>query len=289
MLGKLLKHEFKSVGKVLAVVNLVIIIITFIGCIMLNLGVFDSTTGIFVASFLITFYALSLAGFAFATLIYLYVRFYRNLFSAEGYLMHTLPVTSTQLFHSKLLVGYFWAVVNGLLIILSLVALGYAAIYHASGSVNDIYIMQFFEENGMLISMVNGQEVRFSFHDIFGYTPVQFLLLIIVMQLIGSFSSLLMGYLSILLGQLVEKHKLGAAIGFYFAIYVGHQIISSIIMLLPNLRFIFLSAATETVSTNFLFDYFGGLFKGAIITQLVLGLIFYLVSFLLMRRKVNLD
>lgn len=41
-------------------------------------------------------------------------RFYRNLLGREGYLMHTLPVTETQLILSKLLTSMVWVLCSGL-------------------------------------------------------------------------------------------------------------------------------------------------------------------------------
>ena len=41
-------------------------------------------------------------------------RFYQNLLGREGYLMHTLPVTETQLILSKLLTSMVWVLCSGL-------------------------------------------------------------------------------------------------------------------------------------------------------------------------------
>lgn len=41
-------------------------------------------------------------------------RFYKNLLGREGYLMHTLPVTETQLILSKLLTSMVWVLCSGL-------------------------------------------------------------------------------------------------------------------------------------------------------------------------------
>lgn len=41
-------------------------------------------------------------------------RFYRNLLGREGYLMHTLPVTETQLILSKLITSMVWVLCSGL-------------------------------------------------------------------------------------------------------------------------------------------------------------------------------
>lgn len=286
MLGKLIKHEWNSVGRLMGAVNLAIVVITILGCFMLNLGILETPNAPLIASLLMTLYGLSLIAFGFLVIIYLYVRFYRNLFTAEGYLMHTLPVTPAQLLHSKLLVGYFWAAVNGLLIVLSVITLAYAAISHAAPLLDMEDIQLFFQSDGASIPL-DKTSIQLSFQDIIGYTPVQFALLLLLMQLISCFSTLLMGYLSILLGQLVEKYKLVATIGFYFALYMANQILSSIVLLIPSTH-LFL-ADMDSGNMNFLPDYFHSLMPTVIITQVILGLIFYIISNLLIRRKPNLD
>ncbi len=278
MLGKLLKYEWNSVGRILPYVNLAILVITAIGCVVLSSGALNGAFGAFLTPLLFLFYIVSLTSFMLLTLLYLYVRFYRNLYSREGYLMHTLPVTPLQLFHSKLIVGFFWTFLNDLLIILSPVGL---VVLADKGSGNPS-ILQFFSEDGL------GQGSPFSFRTVFGYSLPGFILLLLLLTAVGCFSALLTGYVSILLGQLVEKYKAAAAVGFYFVFYMANQIISSISILLPNFQLLAASSEPDAVQ-NFLPRYLHGIFSASLITQLVIGIILYLVCVLLARRQVNLD
>lgn len=287
MLRKLLKHEWKSVSKVLFPVNLAIILLTVIGCIILSTNLFDTKEALPLAVLLLVLYALSLMSFSFVTLIYVYVRFYKNLFTSEGYLMYTLPVTPTQLFHSKLIVGYFWTALNSLFTILSFAALGFAAGFHAAVKEADSVPSSFLNE---MFSISINEEITetFSFADLFGYPPVEFFILLLTMILISCLSTVLMGYLSILLGQLMEKFKLAASIGFYIAIYLVTQIISSIAMILPNIH-LMVGNLDSTSPTNAMAELYHNLLPSTIVTYLILGSIFYVISLLLMRRNVNLD
>lgn len=282
MLGKLLKHEWKSTCKIMTAANLTLLLLTLTGCCILNTDIFDSQESALLAVFLIIFYALSLAAFSIITGIYLYTRFYRNLFTSQGYLMHTLPVTPLQLFHSKLLVGYFWSSVNALLTILSVILLSFVAGYHYVDTYGAENVQDLLQDLDMVISTGNG-DWTISFRNLFGYTPLQILGLMILLQLSGSLASLLMGYVSILLGQLMEKYRLACAIGFYIALYIGNQIISSVLILSPTLY--------KSVSTmgSFLNSYYKNMLPAAVFSQLILSFIFYMVSVLLMRRKLNLD
>lgn len=284
MLRKLLKHEWKSVNKVLLPVNLFIILITIVGCTVLNTDIFDTEESWPIALFLLIFYVLSLMTFASITLIYIYVRFYKNLFTAEGYLMHTLPVTPIQLFHSKLIVGFSWSAFNCLLTLFSTAALGFSAIVTVAKEENIDDISRFFLDD----PIVNNRNQSFSFSEMFGYPPATFLILILLLLLTGCLVSILMGYLSILLGQLMEKHKLAASIGFFIVIYFFMQMVTSIAILLPNSNTL-VNAMDNDTSVYFTNIFYRNLFPASIISQIILSVAFYFASCLLVRRKVNLD
>ncbi|MCI9081987.1 MAG: hypothetical protein HFI70_06675 [Lachnospiraceae bacterium] len=286
MLKKLLKHEWKSVGKILLPINLGIILLTIIGCIILSTDTFETEESLPLALLLFLFYTLSIMTFSGVTIIYIYVHFYKNLFTVEGYLWHTLPVTRTQLFHSRLLIGSFWCSLNSFLTVLSAAALGFTAGFHAATE-EKMDSLQSLLMDGSLSKSADGTTVDFVFSDIFGYSPVIFIILLLLVLLTSCISSVLMGYLSTLLGQLVEKYRLAASIGFYMAIYMITQTITSLVMIAPNIHMI-LSSDDET-STYFISNFFGSMFPAAIISQIILIVIFYTASLLLIRRQPNLE
>lgn len=269
MLRKLLKYEWKDTRRLLLPLNLVIILLTIIGCILLNTSIFDADTGILLAVPLFGIYLLSIIAFSFTTLIYIYVRFYKNLFTAEGYLMHTLPVTRNELFHSKLIMGYFWFFLNSMLTALSTGALGFSVGFHAAAT-------------GM------ADEIDISFTELFGCSPLVLLLWALAMLVVSSLSSVLMGYVSVLLGQLMERNKLAAAVGFYFGIYMVIQLISSLVMM--SLTIIeAMNNVEEEVSLVFMPNGLPLIFPFMSIFYLILSIVFYMVCRILINRKVNLD
>ncbi|MCI8298780.1 MAG: hypothetical protein HFI69_00230 [Lachnospiraceae bacterium] len=285
MLRKLLKYEWKSVSKILFPLNLGIIVLTVIGCAILTTNIFDTKEALPVALLLVIFYTLSIMSFSGITLVYIYVHFYKNLFTAEGYLWHTLPVARTQLFHSKLLTGCFWCCLNTLFTMLSTAALGFAAGLHAAQK--DMDALQRLLMDGSLPTTADSAMAGFSFTDIFGYSPVIFVILLLLTMLTSCISSVLMGYLSILLGQLMEKYRLAASVGFYIGIYLITQTFSSLAMITPNIRLL-LDSGNES-SSYFLSSFFCTMFPAAIISQLILILIFYFASLFLIRRNINLE
>ncbi len=275
MLKKLIKYEWKDTRRLLLPINLAIIALTLVGCAMLSTSIFDSKEALIFSIPLLLLYVLSIMAFSSVTIIYIYVRFYKNLYTAEGYMMHTLPVTPMQLFHSKLIVGCCWFGLNSLLTTLSVMALGFAAGFHQA-SIN----MNFDTVNLNL-------DPSISFADIFGYPLPTFLLWMLALLVLGAFSSILMGYVSVLLGQQMERNKLAASIAFYFGIYMVIQVITSVAMMV--LEFIALNDTANESFTATMSDTFRMVFPLMGIIYFAVGIVFYIICRLLMNRKVNLD
>ena len=75
----------------------------------------------FVATLIL--YVIMLLASTWGMLIFLGIRFYRSMYTDEGYLSHTLPVTANQLFLSKILVSGVWYLFISIGIGISVVAL----------------------------------------------------------------------------------------------------------------------------------------------------------------------
>ncbi len=284
MLRKLIKHEWIATRRILLPLNFAIILITLVGCLFLGTNILHSQNSLPLVILLILLYAFSMIILTTISSVYLLVRFYKNLFTAEGYLMFTLPVTPVQLLNSKLITAYLWSFISSLLSIASIFALGfssgYYAVAHNSSNTKEEFLSSF------VYSLSDGTQSSFSFQDVFGYSAPDFLILCVITLLIGCFFSLTMGYLAIALGQLIGKYKLACSIGFYIALYISTQILSSTIMIIVNLHNI-------TDDSASVFELTSSIYKTVLpitsLTSLVLGLLFYIITIFIMRKKVNLD
>ncbi len=137
MLGKLMKYEWKNIWKAGTLMLLGMLVVTVIGCVVLRMpggvvtGLLDNndinaTQSWFVlSSFVATLilYVIMLLASTWGMLIFLGIRFYRSMYTDEGYLSHTLPVTANQLFLSKILVSGVWYLFISIGIGISVVAL----------------------------------------------------------------------------------------------------------------------------------------------------------------------
>src|SRR5699024_1205776 len=127
MLGKLLKYEFKSTGRLFGVIYLLIMILSLmIGLLgrrymTISVAIWNHD-GIRLAALaiLIVAYFVMLVAMVVVTFVVILQRFYKNLLEGEGYLMHTLPVPTWMLVASKLIAAVIWDILGFVIIILSL-------------------------------------------------------------------------------------------------------------------------------------------------------------------------
>ena len=114
MLGKLIKYEFKAMGRVMLPLYVVMIFLAGLLSFNLKTGMNDS------AQSLLQKFAIILAFLFFAAVMAVFVvmvimviqRFYKNLLGTEGYLMFTLPVSTWQHILSKALTAMIWIVLG---------------------------------------------------------------------------------------------------------------------------------------------------------------------------------
>lgn len=142
MLGKLFKYEWKAVSKMNALLILIAAGITALGVIyfqtpmwknLLEDGMTPMSGPLIVLWAVIGIggaiaYILVLVGVTYGQMIYLGVRYYRSMFSDEGYLTNTLPVKPVQLLIAKVVTAGCWSLILNFLLIVFILILVFAAI-----------------------------------------------------------------------------------------------------------------------------------------------------------------
>ena len=113
MLGKLFKYDMKALSRTLVPLHVAVLVLGLVSCVAGFAGHTVGESGsspernVFMAvitlAFLLSMVALFVA--VVATFVIVIARFYRNLFTDEGYLTLTLPVTANQIMLSKTLAG----------------------------------------------------------------------------------------------------------------------------------------------------------------------------------------
>ena len=127
MLGKLIKYDLKAMNRYLLLIHAFLLLASAAMRLFLTGPVLSantdwrSTKAILPFTLFIILYFIIVSAASFATSIVIVVRFYKNLFSGQGYLTRTLPVTSGQHLLAKTISGSIWVIVNFLATILSVV------------------------------------------------------------------------------------------------------------------------------------------------------------------------
>ncbi len=269
MLGKLIKHELKANYKLMLITHAFILLLSLILSIFVWLRSASVDSGLNFTNGIMSFYIVLLfvamtAISVFGTQVYIAVRFYRNFFTDEGYLMFTLPTTPTQLLHSKIITG-------SILIFFNLIVVGLSA-----------FIIYF-----SLITQTLG--LGNTLMELLANVAPLDILIACVSYFFDFVAALLLIYGCICIGQLFHKNRLVAAIVTYLGVNFIRSIISLIISLTTNTASFTYSINTTTIDSA---NTFSSNMDMLNIPSLVLSIIsigvFYLVSRYIMNKKLNL-
>ncbi|HKM35079.1 MAG TPA: hypothetical protein VJY54_10110 [Lachnospiraceae bacterium] len=293
MLSKLIKHEWKATWKLPAVLCLFVVLMTVIGCIsfyITGMEVIDTAQSSIVYTYsmimMFIFNMLVLSTGSIVILIYFSYRFYKNLYTDEGYLMHALPVTPSQLFISKGLCASLWMLIISILSTLGVVTLILfliSSILTATGTGN---ISMLFDEIRKALP-----QIRVLFKQYAGCSLTTGVFLSLLLPVSGCLSGILLPYMCLSLGQLFKKHRVAAAVGFYFGFFFIIQLLTSLFSLPFTLKRIFnfttyvneldelVAPAFSTFPTYFI----------SIIVSLALSITSFLVTRYIIGKKLNLE
>ncbi|MFA6628044.1 MAG: hypothetical protein WCT17_05900 [Bacilli bacterium] len=134
MLKKLIKHEFKSSWLEMVIANGAVLIITVFVAILIRIG-----SSILFQTMGLTSLLLLYVGQIILVFMTIIRSLNKKLFTNEGYLSFTLPVTTRQLLFSKVFVNVIWIIGTALVMIISLVIMGAITIGGADIGLDFIY------------------------------------------------------------------------------------------------------------------------------------------------------
>lgn len=223
MLGKLLKYDFKATGKLFSILSVIVLCTTAVGCgaltMMISYDGFSANNPvelIFSISIvmLFIFSVLAVIAYAFAVTVLVIHRFYNSMFTDQGYLTFTLPVSSHTLLLSKTISSAVTMLGSMIVVVLCVIGFVMTSIYAVSDANLPQLIWQAFRE----------------LLDVFGIDLIAHMSTSVVLLIVSEISAILTIFLAFTIGAVVvKKHKVLAGIGFYFAISCGKSIIQSIV------------------------------------------------------------
>ena len=294
MLGKLMKYEWKNTWKVGCLMLLGMFLITVIGCVVLRMpgvtAIFDGNASVAmswlgISSFVATLilYVIMLMAATWGIMIFLGIRFYRSMYSDEGYLSHTLPVTANQLFLSKVLVAGIWYLLILIGIGVSVVALVLSMVI---GMINIGEVHNALAEYGGNIwtFLAEGiSQIADIYQSEMGINLLHYAVTVSITFLVGPFITMITLFGALTIGQLSSKHK--GLMG--ILTYAGLTILSSLIGSTVQSALMFSSNMVTrpsgfTLSVNSAYDI-------NVLTSLLIAAIMYGVSYYILNKKLNLD
>ncbi len=277
MLGKLIKQEWLSTWKIPAVLIGVVFAAAMIFGLFCASSVWELVdwwgADVILSVTILLFYgAIMCCGVG--TSIYLAVRYYRSMYSNEGYLTHTLPVTSNQILLSKMINFSIWELLSAVCIMFNIMLfvafivmreVGYRSLFESFGDV-------FADVQSILSSeYATGWEL--------------FIILTIILILVSTvFKSLLyMG--SVNIGQLWARHRVAGAILVYAGVIVAVQVVIQAVMIIIMTR----ADQLGMLQNDYAFSFLNQVMVVLLLLQIVIGVVMYVVSLLILKKKVNLE
>lgn len=241
MLGKLIKHDLAALSRVLVPLHLgalgIAAAATVCGFAGSGFGesarraagtaseLFGLTAGF--AYIALAFCLVLLCTLVLATFLVIVHRFYSNLFTDEGYLTLTLPVTANQIVLSKMLAGALWLLVDFLVVGACAMAVLFGLdVFSETLSPGDVFL-RWYPEFPSASEWAN-----------FAST---------ILQGIGW---MLAAYAALCVGSAAARHKVAAAVGVFLLIWIVVGVGSSV---LEVLAIAILSSLVPGVSVDYAF------------------------------------
>ena len=269
MVKKLLRHEFVYYFRTFSIFLPIVLAIGIMTRILLFFDNGNPISNILIGS---SYLMLFLACVALVLLggVIGVVRFYKNLYTAEGYLSFTLPVTNTQHILTKLLAAMVCEAVCVLTVIATV------AITLTGAQWQGLF-----------------ESLRVTFQTMWtgvGGNLIGYIIELLLAAVLSSASAMLLIYACITVGQMAKKNRILMAFVAYFVYYMATQLLSTILT-------VFFYQFSTTDAMNALLEwmvynlptalhlYFGG---NALISA-GLSVLFFFVTKRIMTKKLNLE
>ncbi|MDD6207435.1 MAG: hypothetical protein PUB10_02810 [Clostridiales bacterium] len=215
MLGKLIKHDFKAAARQFIPLFLFVILMTpltrfsfwFSDFIQERMPEYSKYLEI-IPNTVICSYVVTMIIFSMATVLILATHFYRSMVTREGYLTHTLPVTSMQLIGAKTFVSVIWTILAITIGVLSVLAL--------------LITMNGLTDFGKTIaSSLKEFQIQSISEFILFFIE---LLMLMIASIAFSYGKI---FFCISIGQLCKDHKLLASFGIYFGLNILQRFVTN--------------------------------------------------------------
>ncbi len=277
MLGKLLKYEFRDTSKLMLVTYVALIIATLMGSLsfyQLTTNDLWATSKIAETVYVILFaiYIFALIGIYIGDFIFLCHRYYKTMYSTEGYLTHTLPVSPISVLSAKMLTAFVWMILSSILTVVSvfvMISIGTGEnLLHVLWNLDWHSITKDFEEIGMSMGF--------------------FVSIALLELLVGILYYILFVYASMAIGQLFNTSKIGYSILAGFCIYLLQQLSGTITLAITGYNGLF-RAATQNGDVSGFGHTLHSVMIISLLFTIMISALLYVVCVYINKKKLNLE
>lgn len=280
MLKKLIKYEWKGL-----IFPFVIMLIVLAGTTLLTCAVlltinpkYDESVQVYSAMALmlsIFLYYFGMICCTLGTTLIIAIRFYKTCYTDQGYLTHTLPVTTHQILIAKIAIAFFVNILMALAILFSVFIIIQVGILHITSFYTDSPELKWIFKD--MFSIVLNE-----FSNVFGIHLPSFLIYMILYSIISEIANVVIIFGCISLGQLYAKHRILGAIASYFIVLFIEQIFGWFTSVPISARV--LSAKYTTV-----FDILSPTMNLSLLFIVTLAVFMYFANIHMMTKKLNLE
>lgn len=273
MLGKLIKYDMKALNRFLVLIHAFLLLAAICGRFFITSKIYfsaeeDTPFGIsqFLLSLSLLLFVAVICAANFGTIIIIAIRFYKNLYSDEGYLTHTLPISKGIHLLSKTISGSIWFLIDSVLLLCSLWIVIFTPSLSAALNENKAEIL---DALGISNELTLGS----------------FLAIGLIYLIICAISSVIMVYSAITCGQLFSNHRILGSVVCYLLIQTAISILSLFILAISGYF-------TERIFISSTSSDFGKIMSEAFTYSTVLivitTVIMYIGTYWLMKKRTNL-
>lgn len=270
MLTKLLKYEFQATVRTYGTIYFALLAVA--GLLGFTFRVDDhiTVTGSNAFDVLVTLYSLLVIALVIVTVVTVIQRFTKNLLGREGYLMHTLPVTETQLVASKIISSAVWLLASALVGVVSILVM-----FCIGADFSKLDVSNFWDDWNAL-------------HTSFQSEVLWGLFWMAVLCYARVLCSILCIYLSCMVGHLVPQHSSMVSVISFFVLSWGQGRLENLLDAGGFVR-VLMGPAESTVVSAAANQSMAVFFGTSFVVTAVFGAVYFVATTFLMKKKLNLN
>lgn len=287
MLGKLFKYEWKGFRLPLLIMLIVLAGTTVMTCALIltinpNYSETASWYSMLALMLSIFLYYFGIIGCSLGIMITIAVRFYKTCYTDQGYLTHTLPVSTQKILNVKIISSIAAVLLMILAVIASLFIIAQVAMHHifslARADFQYLDYKMFFRE---IFSIMLDE-----FDEGMGISLGMYLVYMAVYFVIATMANIVTILGCVSLGQLYAKHRIIGAIAAYFLVQVVMQLLGYISYIPMYTRML---AEDSYYDDYTVFRIMSPTMNMTLLFTVVIAVIMYFVNLHMMTKRLNLE